>query len=143
MSVLYDIKELNIVIFKSIAKKRDCNLGASQMRIIEYIYNSNNDVYQKDLEKKLNVSRATLSGILNTMEKNGLLKRLPSNIDSRSNRIVLNEKTKEIFSARKKEISNIEKVICKNISEQELDNFLEILSKMKKNLEEVNDVKIN
>ena len=40
------------------------------MRIIAYIFNKNGSIYQRDLERDLNLRRATLSGILNTMEKN-------------------------------------------------------------------------
>ena len=43
------------------------------VKIIAYIFNKEGAIYQRDLEKDLNLRRATLSGILNTMEKNNLL----------------------------------------------------------------------
>ena len=69
--VLDEIKELDINILRLIINsdcKDECNITPSQMRIIAYIFNKNGSIYQRDLERDLNLRRATLSGILNTME---------------------------------------------------------------------------
>ena len=50
------------------------------------------EIYQKDIEKNFVVRRSTASGILDTMEKNGMLMRIPSDFDARSKRIVLTDK---------------------------------------------------
>ena len=51
-----------------------------------------NEIYQKDIEKNFVVRRSTASGIIDTMEKNGMLKRQDSTLDLRTKRIVLTDK---------------------------------------------------
>lgn len=56
-----------------------------QMRIVHYlIQNKDTDIYQRDLEKVLNLRRSTISGILKTMEKHNIIIRTDSKIDARS-----------------------------------------------------------
>ncbi len=58
---------------------------------------SKKTVYQSELEDVLNLRRATVSGILMTMEKNGIIKRVASKKDARTKEIILNEKVEKIF----------------------------------------------
>ena len=45
-----------------------------QMRIVHYlIQNKDTDIYQRDLQKVLNLRRSTISGILKTMEKHNII----------------------------------------------------------------------
>ena len=96
----------------------------TQMRIIAYMLNhKDTDVYQRDLEGVLNLRRATVSEVLRTMEKNGLISRVISESDTRIKKIILNKKTDEIFQRKRKTFEEIEKSLEKNISEQDLNNF--------------------
>ena len=62
----------------------------TQMQIIEYILNhTSEDIYQRDLEDILNLRRATVSGVLHTMEKNNLIRRVTDNEDTRSKKILV------------------------------------------------------
>ena len=101
MSVLYKIKDLDLRIlrmFQSDGNKLCDRLTPSQIRIITYLC-ENKVLYQKDIEKNLNLSRATISGILSTMEKNNIISRCVSECDLRSKKIVLNEDIKKIFDS--------------------------------------------
>ena len=100
------------------------------------IEHQNEDVYQKDLENVLNLRRATVSGVLQTMEKNNLIKREIYENDVRVKKIILNEKTKSIFLKNKQKIDEIEKNIIKNISKKDLDKFTQIIDKLITNLNE-------
>ena len=53
------------------------------------IYNLNPETYENDIEKLIESRRSTTSGILNTMEKNNLIKRVDSKKDARKKQIVL------------------------------------------------------
>lgn len=107
----------------------------TQMQIIEYIIeHPKNDVYQKDLEEVLNLTRATISGVLQTMEKNHLIERIVNTNDIRSKKIILNVKTKEMFLRNQQKILEIEKVLVNNISNEELEFFYKILDKMQNNI---------
>ena len=61
----------------------------TQIQIIEYLVRHMNDeVYQKDLEKVFSLKRATISGVLQTMEKNGLISRVVDETDTRKKKIL-------------------------------------------------------
>ena len=110
----------------------------TQIQIIEYLVRHMNDeVYQRDLEKVFSLKRATISGVLQTMEKNGLISRVVDETDTRKKKILLQEKTKEIFLQGKAKIEEIEQILLQNISEEELENFWKTLNQMKKNMESV------
>lgn len=111
----------------------------TQMEILEYVLEHNNEnIYQKDLENVLNLRRATVSGVLQTMEKNNLIERITDSIDTRTKRIILTEKSKEVFAERKKNIEDIEKIITENISKEDLEVFFKVTETMKKNIKSNN-----
>ena len=139
--VLFKIKELDKKIVRTILKENsDINISpltSTQIQILKYmIEHQNEDVYQKDLENVLNLRRATVSGVLQTMEKNNLIKREIYENDVRVKKIILNEKTKSIFLKNKQKIDEIEKNITKNISKKDLDKFTQIIDKLITNLNE-------
>lgn len=110
----------------------------TQMQIIGYILDHiNEDIYQRDLENILNLRRATVSGVLQTMEKNKLIERITYSEDSRKKKIILNEEAKKVFLENQKKMDKMEKVIIEGISKEELDTFSNVIEKMKKNIEEI------
>ena len=107
----------------------------SQMRIIEYILeHKNENVYQKDLEEVLGSTRATVSSILHTMEKNNLILRETNSCDTRTKKVVLTSNTLEAFQSRKRDFDLLSSKMTEGISDEELEIFLKIAEKMKNNL---------
>ena len=141
-SVLYKIKSLDATIIRKIESGIDETVKVrknlptiTQMRIIEYILShEREDIYQRDLEKVLNLRRATVSGVLQTMEKNLLIKRTSSVLDARTKKIVLNETAKNLFLQGEKKLKMLEKVIVEGISEEELTIFSSVVDKMNSNI---------
>lgn len=141
--LLFKVKTLEKMIFRNFIDRGDLELDAkeyvptpTQMQIMDYIIaNPNQDVYQKDLEDILNLRRATVSGVLQTMERNHLIERVTSNDDARVKKIILNPKAQNLFMERKKEICRIEELITKGIPEEELRIFSNVLDKMQSNIE--------
>ena len=88
----------------------------------------------QDIEKALNLSRATTSGVLGTMEKNGLIKRVSSKIDTRTKVIEIEECANKYFNEGKKKVRGLEKEALKDITQEEINSFLLVLDKMKKNI---------
>ena len=139
--VLYEIKSLEKMLVRELINNSDIkdkeNLlpTPTQCQIIEYILNNKNkDIYQKNLEKVLNLRRATVSGVLHTMEKNGLIKRVTDESDTRTKKIILNEKIPERFNEYSKKIKKIENNIIKDISDKDLEIFLKVISQMKESI---------
>ncbi len=122
----------------------------TQMQIIEYILlHPNENIYQRDLENILNLRRATVCGVLQTMEKNHFIERMVDTNDSRIKKITLNERAKDIFYKHEQKMLEIEEIIKKNLSDEEIKMFLEAIQKMQNNLKLVTkeggnkNVKIN
>ena len=139
--VLYQIKSLEKSILRHNKEKsiKDKEITTTQMEILLYIFkNEDKDIYQKELENVLNLRRATVSGVLQTMEKNHLITRVTDIEDTRAKKIILNEETKNIFLRHLKQFEEIEKVIVDGISEEELEIFFEVIQKMKNNVEKLN-----
>lgn len=108
----------------------------TQLQIIGYlIKHRDEDVYQKKLEKLFNLKRATVSGVLQTMEKNGLISRVVDHKDTRTKKILLNEKTKELFFIGKQRLDELEKVLFEGFSKEDLCVLQEALKQMQKNME--------
>lgn len=140
-NVFYEIKSLEKSIIRTFLAKQDVDIpenifpSPTQFQIIECILESpNQEINQKDLEKRLNLSRATISGVLQNMEKSNLIKRVTNKEDVRTKKIILNEKTKELFEKKRKTIEKTEQEIIKNISEEDLETFLKVLNIMKENI---------
>ena len=110
----------------------------TQLQIIEYLASHvHEEVYQRDLENIFSLKRATISGVLQTMEKNGFISRVVDKEDTRKKKILLNSSTKEIFLQGKKKVEEIEGILMQNISVEEKEIFGKILCQMKKNMENV------
>ena len=101
------------------------------------VENHKEEVFHRYLEKILELRRATVSGVLQTMEKNELIKRLVDINDTRSKKIILNKKAKETFEDMEENIRELEFLVTRDISKEELDAFSSVITKMKDNLNNV------
>lgn len=149
-SILYEIKSLEKLIARTfmLASKLDIKETKkfptpSQIQIIQYIVTSKKTVYQSELEDVLNLRRATVSGILMTMEKNGIIKRVASKKDARTKEIILNEKVEKILLCHQSEMEMLENVLISGISKADLNTFSKVLSRMKENVSDYSTSFIN
>lgn len=138
-NILYNIHMLNKLIGREFINQSntsfDSDTSPTQMIIIEYILNhQDKDVYQRELENVLNLRRATVSGVLQTMEKHGLLKRVLCDEDVRCKKIILNDEARLLFEARKKEFEKLEKIVKVGLSNEEISLFCHIIKNMQNNI---------
>lgn len=140
-SLLFEIKSLEQEIFRYIMgshkmpdKKKMPT--PTQMQIVAYILkHENDDVFQRDLEKVLKLRRATVSEVLGTMERNHLIERIIDENDTRSKKIILSSETAEHFKKHFIKIKQIEKMITKGLTAEEIKIFHKVIAKMKANIE--------
>lgn len=113
------------------------DLTGVQGWIIDYICGKSNeqDVFQKDIEKEFNIRRSTATGILQQLEKKGYIERVPVDHDARLKKLVLTSKAIEIHSYIMSRIEETESKLANGLSEGEIMFFLEIMEKIKKNLQ--------
>ena len=109
-----------------------------QCDMIRYIYKKSKEknVFARDIEKKFDIRRASMAGILQNMEKNELIKREDIDSDGRLKRIVLTQKALKLRKIIEKEIAKLEDKAMQNIKEDEIIKFIEIAEKKYKNLKD-------
>ncbi len=93
------------------------------------------DVFQKDIEKEFHIRRSTASIMLQTMEQKGMLRRESVGHDGRLKKIVLTQKGIDLDSAIRQHIDALHARLEQDITREEKEIFLQILDKIRKNLE--------
>lgn len=107
----------------------------AQMQIIKYILkHDGKTIYQRDLEEVFNLRRATISGILKTMEKNNVIIRVCDPNDARGKIVILSGDAKKFFKEKETLFKKIETVLKKDISKEELETFYKVILKMRDNI---------
>lgn len=109
--------------------------------VIGFLYhNRDRDIFQRDFEKECNIRRSSATQMLQRMEKNGMIKRVGVDYDARLKKIVLTDRAVEIQEMIENRFAELEGKIKDGISEEELQTFFAVLSKIRKNIgEEDND----
>ena len=105
------------------------------MKGFNYEKKKKKDVFAKDIEKAFDLRRASSAGIIQNMEKNGLIKREMVGNDARLKKIVLTEKALELRKKLDKSIKNTEKKMQEGLTKEEVEKYVELTKKMAKNLE--------
>lgn len=93
-------------------------------------YNSDREIFQRDIETRFMISGASVSEILKLMEKNGLIERKPVERDGRLKKIVLTDKAIAMHDEVKASIDSVEREIDGLITEEERAEFDRIAMKL-------------
>lgn len=112
-------------------------ITGTQSRVLQYISEESKvrEVFQKDIEDAFQIRRSTVTQILQLMERDGVIFRESVARDARLKKLVMTPKGYEIEAVMKGQISDMEERIIKNISTEEREQLLNILEKIRKNLE--------
>ncbi|WP_372662382.1 MarR family winged helix-turn-helix transcriptional regulator [Cohnella sp.] len=110
-------------------------LTGMQGWIIGYVRaNSDRVVFQRDIEKDFNIRRATVTGVLQLMERNGLIVRESVGHDARLKKITLTPKANLLHERVVQRFMEFENDLRCGLSEEEIASFFGIVEKLKKNL---------
>lgn len=137
-----EIKKLDIEIGRkiySISKQNNIEYTPSplQGKIIDYLaIHSGEKINQNDLKNALGVSKATISGTLQIMEKNGIVRREIDENDARNKTIILTKKSEGLYEKVKYVFEILDKELTKNISKEELKAYYDISEKLFNNIKE-------
>lgn len=106
--------------------------------IVAYVCNNpDRDVFQRDIEEMFRIRRSTATGILNGMQAAGLISRRAVDYDARLKKIVPTEKAVILHGKAKKALDEFESNLKKNIPEDKLAVFFEVLARIGRNLDEL------
>ena len=136
-----DINKIHYIISRkvdaAVISSIDDNLTVSQAYVIDFISmeGKHRDIFQKDLEKEFDLKRSSISLMLNNMEKNDLIQRIPVAEDARLKKIILTEKAITLNKKISNAIDSVENKLCKDITLEEINMFYKVLNKIRNNLE--------
>lgn len=109
-------------------------ISGTNLMILGHLYeNRGRDVFQKELEEKLNVRRSTISKVLQIMEHKGLIRREQVARDGRLRKIVLTQESLSAIENWRHTANQVETRLTRNFTEEELDQFHYLLEKAKDN----------
>ena len=108
----------------------DCEITRMQSWVIGYIHHSESDVFQRDIETRFNIRRSTATGILQLMEKNGLITRESVEHDARLKRLKLTPNAVDIQNTISSILEQTDAEIRSVLTEQEQETFIALAEKL-------------
>lgn len=114
------------------------DLTGPQGIILIYIYeHENENVYQKDIEKFLNIRRSSVTTLITSLEEKQYLNRVSVKDDGRLKKLVLTDKANNVINQIELQIQMLETKMIKDIDQKDINIFRKVIEKMTKNLMEV------
>lgn len=108
-----------------------------QTWVVRYLYeHRDRDIFQKDMEQDFSITRSTVTGILQLMEKNGLIRRVGVPQDARLKKLMLTDAGESVYHRVVRHIEETEKTLVKGMTEEEVGQLFILFEKIRKNLEE-------
>ena len=103
--------------------------------IIHYMLDhQQEDVFQKDVEKALAMTRSNVSKAVDQMVSKGLIMRSPVDYDARLKKLTLTPKVLEIHRQIEGEIAEFEKLLVEGFTTRELEQFKDYLARIAHNI---------
>ncbi len=105
--------------------------------IIGYLSeNQDRDVFQRDLERDFSITRSTASKVVDLMVAKELIVREAVSYDARLKKLVLTDKAKALSCRMKADRDRMEAMLCRGISDEELNELFRLFDKIKQNLKD-------
>lgn len=111
-------------------------LAGPQGRVVMYLRdNSDKEIYIKDIEKRLKISKSVASNLIKRMEKNGFIQVVPSKEDKRYKQVVLTELGKTKTQNIQDFHDEMHKQILAGVNREDLEASFRVFARISKNLE--------
>ncbi len=116
-------------------RAQEMELTSAQLFVLHYIIrNDDSDVYQKDIEARLELSHATVSGLIARLESKGFLECVPGTADKRYKRLCATEKARCCEAQMHMNIEQTEQLLLNGMTEEEIEQFKSYLDRILCNL---------
>ena len=115
----------------------DLDITAVQSRVIYYIlaHYQETPVFQRDVERVFSLSRSTATGILQLMEKKGIIRRESVASDARLKSLVPTQKAVHLDAQVEERLHRAEQCLTRGLSDAQLAAFKEAAAQMSANLD--------
>lgn len=106
-------------------------LSNTQYKVMKFLYSQPDTVVrQADIELKFSLTNPTVTGIIQNLEKKGLVQRIPNPNDKRSKLLTLTKQAMSIKDELYQIGESIESYVTANLTENECDELVRILNKI-------------
>ena len=121
---------------RMMCEQEDGSLTATQRSVLNHILLRSmvEDVYQRDIEREFEIRRSTATGILQLLERNGLVCRECVPQDARLKKIVPTEKALALRESVIAHIMETENIRAQDIPEEDYATCVRVLKQMSENL---------
>lgn len=109
-------------------------MTASQLSTIAFLRFSQGPLYQRDLEAFFKLRRSTVSSQLNTLERKGLLRRVPVSHDARLKQLVLTDEGERIGTQVLACLERMNQRMTQGMTQDEIALLTQLLGKVEENL---------
>lgn len=109
------------------------DLTATQTFTLIYLFQADmhkRQVHQRDIERDMEISNPTVTGILNRLEQKALIKRLPCPEDARAKTIVVTKKALEMDKILRERLDANDQELTACLSDEEMMNLELYLKKI-------------
>ncbi|NLU24489.1 MAG: MarR family transcriptional regulator [Clostridiales bacterium] len=113
---------------------RAYDVSPMQCRVLMYLCKQEEDIHQKTLEEYLMVKPSTVNGIVERLEKKGLLTRSASKSDARCRILSLTEDGRRFHSAFLEVVSSVSRQMERGFGPEELEQLRSYLLRVAENL---------
>lgn len=111
------------------------SLTAHQGWVLTYLTDhKDQDVMQRDIEKKFSIRRSTASHMLQLMEKSGYIQRISVPDDARMKKLLITEKGIEAQKRMQDRLCRFEELFQSHLSPEDLQQLQRILRQLEENI---------
>ncbi len=120
---------------QKVARMDDSEVSRLSVWIIQWmISRQEQDIFQKDIERALALTRSNVSKAVDQMVHKGLICRSPVEYDARLRKLTLTEKACTIHHRIREDIASVDHDLCEGFAPGELEQLHDYLHRMKENL---------
>ena len=137
MPIGFKFKQINNVYEKEFNNRlRKLGITSSQCAVLDYLFNCEEAVNQRDIERALCLRNPTVTGILQRLEEKGFILSVPSNKDRRCKNIHLTEKAYDIQKRMDLDRKKLDKMLTMGMNKKEITALEKMLNRVLYNIEE-------
>ena len=130
------LKMVNNIYKRNVNNKiAEINLTTAQCDVLGFLHeNEGHEVNPMDVERKFNLTRPTVTGLLKRLEEKEFIRLESSYKDHRYKQIILTEKADKHHQEMLSNLKEVEEQLYKDVSEEEKEVLVGILNKMLRNM---------
>ena len=139
-TMTWQIAYLNSRIRRYIFSATDLNrsLNTNQMHLLIYLLRHlDKQVCQKDLEIEMGLKKASITGLIDRLAAKGYIMREQAEDDRRKNYLKLTQKALDYKEEIYGKFQELDEILKKELSSEEMEMFYQISEKMEKNLNSI------